>query len=287
MHIRLTETSPGDGPGVRVAFLHEGRDPSAHAPKPVRASLKTAIRDAGFRGKEREIAWSGGWMLCGLGEAPATVARLRTALRRAVRDTKPRIRRRIVLCFDGGVSEIVLRALLPQIALADYAYERYKTRGGKPPLRAGQAVVLPPPGLSARSLAGAAREAEAIASAVTWARDVGNTPGNDLGPLELAREAKSLAAERGFRLRVLDRKEIEKEKMGGLLGVNAGSARPPVFLVAEHAPAKSRGTVVLVGKGITFDTGGISLKPAASMGEMKYDMMGAATALACLRLPRP
>jgi leucyl aminopeptidase len=70
--------------------------------------------------------------------------------------------------------------------------------------------------------------------------------------------------------------------MGGLLGVNAGSARPPVFLVGEYAPAKARGTAVLVGKGITFDSGGISLKPAPSMGEMKYDMMGAATAFACL-----
>ena len=70
--------------------------------------------------------------------------------------------------------------------------------------------------------------------------------------------------------------------MGGLLGVNAGSARPPVFLVGEHAPAGARGTAVLVGKGITFDSGGISLKPAPSMGEMKYDMMGAATVFACL-----
>ena len=70
--------------------------------------------------------------------------------------------------------------------------------------------------------------------------------------------------------------------MGGLLGVNAGSARPPVFLVGEYAPSRPRGTAVLVGKGITFDTGGISLKPAPSMGEMKYDMMGAATVFGCL-----
>ncbi len=282
MHIRLTDAAPASGSAVRIAFLHEGRDPSAGAPRSVRAALRSAVRDSGFRGKERETAWSGGWMLCGLGKAPATVARLRTALRRAVRDTNPRSRGRIVLCFDAGLSEASFRALLPQIVLADYAFDRYKSRKREVAPRAGQAVVLPPPGVSARALSGAAREAEAIASAVTWARDVGNTPGNDLGPLELAREARALAAERGFRLRVLGRKEIESEKMGGLLGVNAGSARPPVFLVAEHAPAKSRGTAVLVGKGITFDTGGISLKPAASMGEMKYDMMGAATALACL-----
>ena len=107
-----------------------------------------------------------------------------------------------------------------------------------------------------------------------------------LGPVELSRSARALATRGGVRLRVLDKRQIEKEKMGGLLGVNAGSARPPVFLIGEHAPARSRGTVVLVGKGITFDSGGISLKPAASMGEMKYDMMGAATVFGCLATVR-
>ncbi|HYX22090.1 MAG TPA: hypothetical protein VFA98_14710, partial [Thermoanaerobaculia bacterium] len=108
------------------------------------------------------------------------------------------------------------------------------------------------------------------------------TPGNDLGPEDLSREAKALAVSRGARFRALDRKEIEKERMGGLLGVNAGSARPPLFLVGEYAPKGARGTAVLVGKGVTFDSGGISLKPAPSMGEMKYDMMGAATVFASL-----
>jgi leucyl aminopeptidase len=85
---------------------------------------------------------------------------------------------------------------------------------------------------------------------------------------------------------VLEKREIEKERMGGVLGVSAGSARPPAFVVAEYAPHGARGTAVLVGKGVTFDSGGISLKPAPSMGEMKYDMMGAATVLACVRAAR-
>ncbi|MFY9549737.1 MAG: leucyl aminopeptidase, partial [Thermoanaerobaculia bacterium] len=203
------------------------------------------------------------------------------ALRRAVKDGRTGSRRRFLLAFDSGVSEAALRALLPQVALADYAFDRYKTRKDS---AAGSAetVILPPPPLSARSLAGAVSSAEAIASAVRWARDVGNTPGNDLGPQDFAREVRALCQGNGLRLKVLDKKKIEREKMGGLLGVNAGSARPPVFLVGEYAPPKPRGTAVLVGKGITFDTGGISLKPAAAMGEMKYDMMGAATAFACL-----
>ena len=186
-----------------------------------------------------------------------------------------------MLAFGAGLPEDAFRALLPQIALADYAFDRYKSsrssgRG------AGRAIVVPPPGVSARRLSGAVREAEAIAEAVRWVRDVGNTPGNDLGPVELAGEAQALCERRRLSFRALGKKEIERERMGGLLGVNAGSARPPVFLVGEYAPSRPKGTAVLVGKGITFDTGGISLKPAPSMGEMKYDMMGAATVFGCL-----
>ena len=172
-------------------------------------------------------------------------------------------------------------ALLPPLALADYAFDRYKS-ATSPRKATGVVSVLPPPGLKAAGLAVRAREAEALAEAVVWARDVGNAPGNDLGPAELAAEARKLCGRHRLRFRALDRKQIEKEKMGGLLGVNAGSARPPLLLIGEHAPARPRGTAVLVGKGITFDSGGISLKPAPAMGEMKYDMMGAATVFACL-----
>jgi leucyl aminopeptidase len=285
MRLRLSDTLAPGAALRRIAFLHEGRDPSAAVPASLRATLRPVLKAAGFRGKAGEIVEEGGWTLCGLGQAPAPAARLRAALRRAAKTALRAPRRTISLCFDQGVSEPAFRALLPHIALADYAFDRYKAKKTGSP-RAAQAVILPPPGHKARAFAAAARQAEAVAAAVRWARDVGNTPGNDLGPLELAREAKALARREGFRLRVLGKREIEREKMGGLLGVNAGSARPPVFLVGEHAPRKARGTVVLVGKGITFDSGGISLKPAASMGEMKYDMMGAATVFACLAAAR-
>ena len=284
MRIRLTDSPPRGAAFTRVAFLHDGRDPAARTPGPLRASLRTAIKAAAFRGRARERVPGGaqGWALYGLGKAPVSPATLRTALRRAVKDGLPGSRRKLLICFDSGVSEAAFTSLLPHLALADYAFNRYKTgkETGKSP--EAEAVVVPPAPLKARDFAAAVRSAEAIGSAVRWARDMGNAPGNDLGPQDFAREVKTLCSQRGVRLRVLDKKEIEREKMGGLLGVNAGSARPPVFLVGEYAPAKPRGTAVLVGKGITFDSGGISLKPAASMGEMKYDMMGAATAFACL-----
>jgi leucyl aminopeptidase len=283
MRVRLSDSVPRAGVARRIAFLLEGRDPSAGAPASVRGAVRSAAKVSGFRGKDREVVAENGWVLCGLGKGPVTPARLRAALRRAAREAKSAGERGVVLCFDRGVPADAFRSLLLHVALFDYAFDRYKSsaNGGKRPRRA-TATLVPPAGLRARDFAASAKDAEAVAYAVAWARDLGNTPGNDLGPEELARAARALADAVGIRFRALDKREIEKEKMGGLLGVNAGSARPPVFLVGEYAPAGARGTAVLVGKGITFDSGGISLKPAPSMGEMKYDMMGAATAFASL-----
>src|SRR5262249_35008240 len=154
---------------------------------------------------------------------------LRTALRRAFRGPELKRARRIAVCFDERIPDSDIRSVLPHLALADYAFERYKSKRDAPAGLA-EAVVLAS-GPRARALGGGLRDAAGLADAVTWARDLGNTPGNDLGPLELAREAKAFARENGIRLTVLGRAAIEREKMGGLLGVNAGSSRPPVFLI--------------------------------------------------------
>jgi hypothetical protein len=208
---------------------------------------------------------------------------LRRALRSALRDALRQPGRGLLLAFGRGLGAGEMRALLREVAQGDYRFRRYKSaEAGKKTAAETRAVVLPPPAVSAAELAQAAREAQILAPVVAWARDLGNTPGNDLGPAELAREARAMARRDGLTLRVLGKKEIEREKMGGLLAVNSGSVRPPVFLIG-NTPPRAKGTAVLVGKGITFDSGGISIKPAPSMGEMKYDMMGAATAFACLR----
>jgi len=269
--------------GRRILFLHESRDPSSGAPPSVRARVKSAARSSGFRGVAREVASDGGWVLCGLGAAPAPASRLRAALRRGMKEALASSRRpTLAIGFDRSVSDEAFRSLLPHIALADYSFERYKSKPRSSRPGSDAVTVVPPGGRGAKRFAAAAREAEALGAAIRWVRDVGNTPGNDLGPEELAGEARRLASAHGLRVKVLHKADIVKEKMGGLLGVNAGSVRPPVFLVGEYAPDGARGTAVLVGKGITFDSGGISLKPAPSMGEMKYDMMGAATVFACL-----
>ncbi len=125
---------------------------------------------------------------------------------------------------------------------------------------------------------------EAIAAGVTLARECANRPGNHCTPTHLAEQAKKLGKTYGLKVEVLDRKACEKLGMGSFLAVAQGSDEPLRFIVARYDGApKTQAPVVLVGKGITFDTGGISLKPGAEMDEMKFDMGGAASVLGTLR----
>jgi leucyl aminopeptidase len=126
----------------------------------------------------------------------------------------------------------------------------------------------------------------AIANALQVQRDLGNLPGNICTPRFLAERARQLAQQHtSVKVQVLEESAIRKEKMGCLLAVTQGSEEPPRFIVLEHQGGKSKqAPLVLVGKGITFDTGGISLKDPGAMDEMKYDMSGAAAVLACLTL---
>ncbi len=135
--------------------------------------------------------------------------------------------------------------------------------------------------------AGAARAALAqglaISRGMNAARELGNLPANICTPTYLAQQAQKLAKEHKLKCEVLDRARMEKLGMGSLLAVGRGSHQPPRFIVLQYAHGKAKAKpIVLVGKGITFDTGGISLKPGAEMDEMKYDMSGAASVLGTL-----
>ncbi len=130
----------------------------------------------------------------------------------------------------------------------------------------------------------ACQQALAMADGADLARELGNLPGNVCTPTYLAKQAEALAKEFELKCDILERKDMEKLGMGALLAVARGSSQPPK-LIAVHYQGDKKNTapVVLVGKGITFDAGGISLKPAAEMDEMKYDMSGAASVLGTLR----
>jgi len=124
----------------------------------------------------------------------------------------------------------------------------------------------------------------AIARGMDLMRDLGNLPANICTPTYLAEQAQKLAKSLKLKCEVLDRARMEKLGMGSLLAVGRGSHQPPRFIVLQYRGGKDKARpIVLVGKGITFDTGGISLKPGAEMDEMKYDMSGAASVLGTLR----
>jgi leucyl aminopeptidase len=127
---------------------------------------------------------------------------------------------------------------------------------------------------------------EAVAAAAALQRDLANLPPNVCTPAYLGDQAKALGKQySSLRVQVLDEPAIRKEKMGCLLAVSQGSAQPPRFIVIEHKPSKADNPpVVLVGKGVTFDTGGISLKDPPNMDEMKFDMSGSAAVLASMSL---
>ncbi|NGM87427.1 leucyl aminopeptidase [Parapusillimonas sp. SGNA-6] len=135
------------------------------------------------------------------------------------------------------------------------------------------------------------REGQAVANGMNLTRMLGDLPPNVCTPTYLGNTAKKLAKEfKSLKAEVLDRKQIEALKMGAFLSVARGSYEPPAFIVLRHTPAGAKRTakdrkapIVLVGKGITFDAGGISIKPSANMDEMKYDMCGAASVLGTLR----
>ena len=273
----------------RVALLPESADPAAGAPDAVRAALARACRTAGFRGKEKEIAsasdGANAWTLAGLGKTPLSHGRLRRALRRAAKEALRPGGTVVAFVFGKGVGEPELRGILPQLAGLDYRFDVYRSRRREGRSRFRGTLVVGD-GASRRALAAAAKEASTVAECAAWARDLGNTPANDLGPEEFAAAVKAAGERLGLPVEVFDKKRVEKERLAGLLAVNSGSVRPPRLVIGEYAPKNAKGTAALVGKGVTFDSGGISIKPSASMGEMKYDMMGAATVFAVLQAVR-
>lgn len=168
------------------------------------------------------------------------------------------------------------RALAEGAVLGGYRFETYKKAG--PKSRADDVTVYTPVQVTDRELADVA----AIGTAVALVKDLVNTPAEWLGPADLADRARAAAEELPISVDVYDEARLAAEGFGGILGVGQGSERPPRLVHLSYAPSDAAKHVSLVGKGITFDTGGLSLKPPASMVGMKYDMCGAAVALAVI-----
>jgi leucyl aminopeptidase len=180
------------------------------------------------------------------------------------------------------LSVIDLQAAVEGTALGAYAFTEYKSEPGDAPV--SRVDVAGPAEGSVREHRATLKAATAIAEAVTIARDLINTPPNDLFPASFADRAKKLADANGLDFELLDEKALKRKGFGGILGVGSGSTRPPRLLRVAYKGSKAAKRVALVGKGITFDSGGISIKPAANMDQMTSDMSGAAGVLASVVL---
>ena len=192
---------------------------------------------------------------------------------------------RIAWAVRGGLDLVAsVQASVEGLALADFASDRYKSRDrGAPPAR--ELVIVVPGATDRATLEAASHRGTVLAESTNIARELCNEPPNLFTPDIFAERARAIATEAGLAVEVLDEHAIEKLGMGLLLGVGQGSAAPPRMIVLQHAPAGAADGPVLglVGKGITFDTGGISIKPAENMDRMKDDMAGGAAVLCAMR----
>jgi leucyl aminopeptidase len=167
--------------------------------------------------------------------------------------------------------------------LGAYTFDRYKRE--KTEKRVDELRLVEADGRRRQEAADGARTGEVFAEATNFARDLVNSPANDVHPTYLAKVAVQIARDAKLAVKVLDRAECDKLGMGAFLGVAAGSQQPPKFIHLAYAPAGGRRQrrVAIIGKGITFDSGGLDLKTADSMLRMKDDMSGAAAVLAIMR----
>ncbi|HEY8280556.1 MAG TPA: leucyl aminopeptidase [Bdellovibrionota bacterium] len=185
-----------------------------------------------------------------------------------------------------GIKGIDFRGIAATFAegalLASYRFDLYKSEKSKPSLT--ELALYAGDKKRTAAVKSAIAEAEAVNDAITIARDLSNEPGSHLYPMELARRAQKMAKDYGISCKILDDKTCKKEKMGGIVGVGQGSENPPCLIVLEYKPKSAKKTVAFVGKAVTFDSGGISLKPGQGMEEMKHDMSGGADVLAAILL---
>ena len=183
-----------------------------------------------------------------------------------------------------AIDPAAVRSAAEGALLGNYQFSTYRTTSAAAHREPVRSMVLVVPDAKDKAAKAALRRAEVVASAVCLTRDLVNTPPSDLHPTELAAIAKTECGKAGVTVEVLDEKALLKGGYGGIMGVGQGSAAPPRLVHLSYKGGRGAKTkVALVGKGITFDSGGLSLKPAAGMEEMKMDMGGAAAVLATLR----
>ena len=269
---------------VHGAALDDSLDPA------VAALVNEAVRDGDFQfktGRTLYVHRPAGLKaprLLVVAAAAAGVKAFRAAVATGLGQLKGGGAKHIAVAIGDAAPLTALHgdALASAAADATYVYRHTKPSAPKDPAMVRFTLVCDKTQLKDVELG--LKRGAAVAAGITLARECANRPGNACTPTYLGEQARRLAKQHGLKVQVLDRKAVEKLGMGAFLAVAQGSSEPLRFIVAHYEGApKSQAPVVLVGKGITFDTGGISIKPSAEMDEMKFDMGGAASVLGTLR----
>ena len=260
-----------------------------------RKSLRTKAKALGPRGEEGELI-SGECPLdlahritfVGIGsEKDITHSRMRETLNRVMRQATKNREYQIALGIPVKVHGLTAAEsrlfALREASISDYTFDTFKSKKNEFEKIDGLHI-LPLVKETEEDLEERLVRVRLLRASQVLARDLSNRPANDLNPETFAQAAKEMSEEtKGLRVTILGMTELQKENMGGILGVCQGSEQEPRMIVIEHRPKKPKKSVVLVGKGVTFDSGGISIKPAAGMGAMKADMVGAATVMGVMR----
>ena len=216
-------------------------------------------------------------LLAGAGDGSGK--KIQAAVQAAAGVLRTSAAKRLVILLPAGSGAEGVRAAVCGTADSSYVYVATKS---KPEGRELKKVVVGVADAGAQRQAFA--RAKAAAAGIEFARELGNLPPNYATPTRLGEEAKKLAKAHGYKVDVMGPKEVEKIGMGSFMAVARGSAEPLRFIVLRYEGGPKGGApVVLVGKGITFDSGGVSIKPSADMDEMKFDMGGAASVLGTFR----
>ena len=213
-----------------------------------------------------------------------TPDRLRVFAGQAVKAAMKAERKRLVIAVPeakplGLTVQALLTVIMEGATLANHAFNRYKSTPKSKPL---QRISLLVSASTAKRYKHLIPTVEAICQGTLRARDWTSTPSNDKIPAQFARSITAAARSGGLKTRVLNEAQLKKNKFGALLAVSVGSRNGPRLVELEYTPRKAKQTIVLVGKGVTFDTGGINLKPSAGLNTMKIDMAGAAAVAASM-----
>jgi len=308
----LTKTTAADNLATQCLILgvFEGRQPGrtlGELNASAAAALKAALRKGDMTGKPRQTLLlyavddlkAERVMLIGLGKKKSMTAKsLASAVENAVAQLNENASRdcAMVLPPELDTASAVYAAARDIVLAAEarlYRFDQCKSKKDRPTRPLGRMTLITGSPSVANTVRKALAHGQAIASGMNLARDLANLPGNICTPTYLASQAKKLSRKSTkMKVSALTEKQMEKLGMGALLSVSRGSREPAKLIVMEYrgAPATHK-PVVLVGKGLTFDAGGISIKPSANMDEMKYDMCGGASVIgtlqACaeLRLP--